>query len=136
LHNLSYWGACDGFAALDYSAYDAIVCPAAFDGMPDVILAAMAAGVPVIAQDVGMIGEIIVDGDSGLLLPALTNDDEIAAAYALAIVRLTNDPALRAKLATGALRRLVDRHSPVAFADAAHAIFGSSKVGAASSIHI
>jgi glycosyltransferase involved in cell wall biosynthesis len=136
LHNLSYWGACDGFAALDYSAYDALVCSAAFDGMPDVILAAMAAGVPVIAQDVGMIGEIIIDGDSGLLLPALTNDDEIAAAYALAIVRLTNDPALRTKLATGALRRLVDRHSPVAFADAAHAIFGSSKVGAASGIHL
>jgi glycosyltransferase involved in cell wall biosynthesis len=123
--NAPYWDSCDSL--FDHSAYDALVYPAAFDGMPNVVLDAMAAGVPVIAPDVGIIGEIIVDGDSGLLLPTLTNDDEIAAVYATAIIRLTTDPALCAKLAAGALRRLVDRHSRVAFAEAAHAIFGSLK---------
>jgi glycosyltransferase involved in cell wall biosynthesis/2-polyprenyl-3-methyl-5-hydroxy-6-metoxy-1,4-benzoquinol methylase len=124
LPNLAYRGAFDGFASLDHSAYDAFVYTTAFDGVPSAILEAIAAGKPVIAPDVGGIGEIIIDGDTGLLLPALTNDEEMVAAYAAAIVRLADDPALRAKLVAGALRRLVDRHGLVAFAEAARAIFG------------
>jgi len=130
LPNVAYRGTYDGFAALDHSAYGAFVYTTAFDGMPNVILEAIAAGLPVIAPDVGGIGEIIVDGDSGLLLPALTNDDEMAAAYVAAIVRLADDPALRAKLVAGALRRLVERHGPTAFAEATRAIFGSREAGA------
>jgi glycosyltransferase involved in cell wall biosynthesis len=123
LSNLSYRGAYDGFAALDYGAYDAFVYTSVWDGMPNVVLEAIAIGLPVIAPDVGGIGEIIIDGESGLLLPSLTNNDEMAAAYAAAIVRLANDAALRAKLVASALRRLADRHSPAAFAKAAHDIF-------------
>jgi len=130
LPNLSYRGVYDGFAALDHDAYGAFVYTSAFDGMPNVVLEAMATGLPVIAPDVGGIGEIIVDGNSGLLLPALTNDDEMAAAYAAAIVRLADEPALRAKLVAGALSRLVNRHSPAAFGDAVHAIFAARESGA------
>ncbi len=92
--------------------------------MPNVVLEAIAAGLPVIAPDIGGIGEIIVDGDSGLLLPALTDDDEMAAAYAAAIIRLTDDSALRGRLATGALKRLADRHDPAVFTTAVRTIFG------------
>jgi glycosyltransferase involved in cell wall biosynthesis len=123
LANLSYRGAYDGFASLDHGAYDAFVYTSFWDGMPNVVLEAIAVGLPVIAPDVGGIGEIIVDGESGLLLPSLTSDDEMAAAYVAAIVRLANDSALRAKLVAGALRQLANRHSPAAFAKAAHAIF-------------
>jgi glycosyltransferase involved in cell wall biosynthesis len=122
--NLSYRGGFDGFAALDHGAYDAFVYTSAFDGMPNVVLEAIAAGLPVIAPDVGGIKEIIVDGESGLLLPSLADDAGMAAAYAAAIVRLADDAALRARIVAGALRRLVDRHSPAAFAEAARAIFG------------
>jgi len=130
LPNLCYRGAFDGFAALDHGAYDAFVYTAAFDGMPNVILEAIAAGLPIIAPDIGGIREIIVDGDSGLLLPALKSDRHMVAAYAAAIVRLAGDSALRAKLATGALRRLMERHSPTAFAAAACAIFGNREAAA------
>jgi glycosyltransferase involved in cell wall biosynthesis len=129
LANLSYRGAYDGFSALDHSAYDAFLYTTAFDGMPNVVLEAIAAGLPVIAPDIGGIGEIIADGDSGLLLPALQDDDEMAAAYAAAIIRLAEDPALRARLVTGALRRLADRHDPVAFTKAVHDIFGGCEGG-------
>jgi len=129
LDNLSYQGSYDGFATLDHRAYGAFVYTTVWDGMPNVVLEAIAAGLPVIAPEVGGIGEIIVDGESGLLLPALTDDDEMAAAYAGAIVRLADDSALRAKLVAGALRRLVERHSPAAFAEAAYAIFGNREVG-------
>jgi glycosyltransferase involved in cell wall biosynthesis len=125
LHNLSYRGAFEGFAAFDRGAYDAFVYTSAFDGMPNVVLEAIAAGLPVIAPDVGGVGEIIVDGESGLLLPSLADDREMAAAYAAAIVRLADDGALRARIVAGALKRLVDRHGPAAFAEAARAIFGN-----------
>jgi hypothetical protein len=78
----------------------------------------------VIAPDVGDVREIVVDGESGLLLPSLADDAEMAAAYAAAIVRLVNDGGLRARTVAGALKRLVDRHSPAAFTEAARAIFG------------
>jgi glycosyltransferase involved in cell wall biosynthesis len=130
LENLSYRGAYDGFAALDHGAYDAFLYTTAFDGMPNVVLEAIAAGLPVIAPDIGGIGEIIIDGDSGLLLPALQHDDEMAAVYAAAIIRLADDPALRARLVTGALRRLADRHDPAVFTAAVRAIFGGREEGA------
>jgi glycosyltransferase involved in cell wall biosynthesis len=123
LANLSYRGAYDGFAALDHGAYDAFVYTSVWDGMPNVVLEAIAMGLPVIAPDVGGIAEIIIDGESGLLLPSLTNDDEMAAAYTAAIIRLANDAALRAKLVAGALRLLADRHTPAAFAKSVQAIF-------------
>ena len=131
LHNLSYRGLYDGFATIDHGAYDAFVYTSVWDGMPNVVLEAIAAGLPVIAPDVGGIAEIIVDGDSGLLLPTLADDHEMAAGYAAAIIRLADDPALRAKLVAGALRRLADRHSPGAFAEATRAIFASREAGAA-----
>lgn len=127
LPNLVYRGSFEGFASLDHSAYDAFVYTTAYGGMPNVVLEAIAAGLPVIAPDVGGIGEIIVGGESGLLLPALSGTEEMAAAYADAVARLADDPALRARLATGALRRLERRHAPAAFAEAARAIFGDPR---------
>jgi colanic acid/amylovoran biosynthesis glycosyltransferase len=69
------------------------------DGIPTVILEAMALGLPVVATDVSGIGEAVVDGESGLLVPA---DD--AQALAEAIARLSRDPQLAAALARGARR--------------------------------
>lgn len=129
--NISYCGPFDSFASLDHGANDAFVYTTHYDGMPNVILEAIAAGLPVIAPDVGGIGEIIVDGESGILLPALPGEEEIAAAYAEAIVRLANDAALRARLAAAALRRLADRHGPATFAETARAIFGEARAAAA-----
>ena len=64
----------------------------------------LAAGVTVVAEDVGQIGETIEDGRSGLLVPP---GDE--AALAAGVVRLLCDPALRAQLGVGARRRIAER---------------------------
>jgi glycosyltransferase involved in cell wall biosynthesis len=47
---------------------DMLLLPSLTEGTPMVILEAMAAGVPVIASDVGGIGEIIEDSRTGLLI--------------------------------------------------------------------
>jgi len=75
------------------------------DGLPNVILEAAAARLPVVASDVGGIGEFVVNEVTGLLVPA---DD--APALAAAIRRLMDDPPLREKLADGASRKLAEEY--------------------------
>jgi colanic acid/amylovoran biosynthesis glycosyltransferase len=71
------------------------------DGLPTVVLEAMALGTPCIATPVTGIPEAVRDGDTGLLVP---EGDE--AALAEAIARMLSDPALQLRLATRARRRI------------------------------
>ncbi len=84
------------------------------EGMPTVILEAMATGLPVVATDVGAVRELVVDGATGYVVAPL---DE--AALAERIGRLVADPALRARLGAAGrerfaghfdIRRLADTH--------------------------
>jgi glycosyltransferase involved in cell wall biosynthesis len=112
LPNLAWHGPYDGFATIDTAGYDAFLYTSWFDGMPNVVLEAAAAGLPIVAPDVGGIGEFVEDGTTGLLLPPIAEEDVAAEAYAAAIMRLRADPALRSRVALAALARLEDRHAP------------------------
>jgi len=83
---------------------DILVNPSRTECMPNAILEAMAAGVPVVATDVGGVAELIRHGIDGLLCPP--GDPE---ALAEAIRSLIRDPHLANSLADSALRR-VRRH--------------------------
>jgi len=52
------------------SAMDVFVLPSLWEGLPLVIGEAMAAGVPVVGTDVGGVSELIIDGKTGVLIPA------------------------------------------------------------------
>lgn len=65
------------------------------------LLELLAAGLPVVASAVGQNAEVIVDGQSGLLVPP--GD---AAAFAAALGRLLDDAALRQRLSAGARARV------------------------------
>jgi glycosyltransferase involved in cell wall biosynthesis len=75
-------------------------------GCPNASLEAMAAGLPVIATDVGGAAEQIIDGVSGCLVPP--RDD---AALARSMIRLANDPDLCGRLAAGAWAHVQARFS-------------------------
>jgi len=67
------------------------------DGIPNVILEAMAAAVPVVSTPVSGIPEVLRDGDTGLVVP-----EGDATAIADAVERLLDDPALGVRLGTAA----------------------------------
>jgi glycosyltransferase involved in cell wall biosynthesis len=87
----------------EYARGRALVLCSNSEGMPNVVLEAMAHGLPVISTPVASIPDVVVDDDSGFLIPI--GDD---AALADRIARLFADDALHARLADGALRRVAD----------------------------
>jgi colanic acid/amylovoran/stewartan biosynthesis glycosyltransferase WcaL/AmsK/CpsK len=75
------------------------------EGIPVVIMEAMAAGVPVIATRHAGIPELVVDGESGLLVP-----ERDGPALAAALGRLLHSPDLCARLAHAARARVALQH--------------------------
>jgi glycosyltransferase involved in cell wall biosynthesis len=68
---------------------------------PGKLIELMAAGKPIVAENVGQIGEYIVDNESGLLVTP--GDNEM---FAKKIVRLLEDRQLRMKLGENARQRI------------------------------
>jgi glycosyltransferase involved in cell wall biosynthesis len=52
-----------------YGAADGFVLSSLWEGLPNVIMEALAAGTPVVATRVGGVGELVEDGQSGFLVP-------------------------------------------------------------------
>jgi glycosyltransferase involved in cell wall biosynthesis len=79
---------------------DVLALPSFMEGLPYVVLEAMACSVPVVASRVDGVPEAAPDGEAGLLVPA---GDSLALGDALA--RLVGDAALRASLGAGGRER-------------------------------
>jgi colanic acid/amylovoran biosynthesis glycosyltransferase len=73
------------------------------DAMPTSVLEAMAAGVPVVTTAVNGLSELVIDGETGLVVPE--HDPE---ALATALRRILTEPALGRRLALAARRRVED----------------------------
>jgi len=84
-----------------YHSMDVLVLSSLREGLPLTLLEGMAAGVPVVATDVGGIKEVIKDGEDGVLVPP--NDP---AALANAISRILDDSILRERVVSAAKEKV------------------------------
>jgi glycosyltransferase involved in cell wall biosynthesis len=82
-------------------AMDVFVMPSIWEGFGLVLLEAMAAGRPIVASRVATIPEVVLDGETGLLVPA---GDPVALAEALA--QLAHDPDFARTLGEAGRQRL------------------------------
>jgi glycosyltransferase involved in cell wall biosynthesis len=82
---------------------DVFVLPSRGENLPIAILEAMAAALPVVATRVGGVPEVVVDGETGLLV-----EPEDAAGLAEALDRVASDEALRQRLGRAGATRIVE----------------------------
>jgi glycogen synthase len=109
-----------------YSHASAFVCPSVYEPFGIINLEAMACETPVVASAVGGIPEVVVDGETGVLVPLeLSADDPMspvdpdryARDLADAVNRLMADADLRERMGLAGRRRVVERFSWGSIAD-------------------
>jgi glycosyltransferase involved in cell wall biosynthesis len=83
------------------SASDLFLLTSLFEGLPRVVLQAMAAGLPVVATDTGGTAEVVRDGITGRLVPPGAPE-----AAARAVVALAESASLRARMGAAGCREL------------------------------
>jgi glycosyltransferase involved in cell wall biosynthesis len=88
LENVRFHGIADGAELRElYRSADVFVLPSEREGMPLVLLEAMAMGLPIVATDIPGNRDLVVDGQNGLLVPP---EDPMSLRQAL--LHITADP--------------------------------------------
>lgn len=86
-------------------AFDVFALPSRYEGLPTVIVEAMMCGVPVVATAVNAVADVVVPGETGLLVPPRRPD-----LMASAVGYLLSSPAAAARMAARAQAQLGDRY--------------------------
>jgi len=90
-----------------YSLATIVAVPSHSEGSPNVVLEAMAAGLPIAANRVGGVPEILEENVTGLMVESRNPQ-----AMAKVLLRLLSDSALRARLGTAAKARAESAYTP------------------------
>jgi len=117
-----------------YSHAAVFCCPSIYEPFGIINLEAMACGTPVVGSAVGGIREIIVDGETGYLVPveqqhespfAPLDPDRFARDLAAAIMKIARDPSLRQAMGAASRQRAEAVFSWTAIAQAHLALYES-----------
>ncbi len=87
-------------------AFDIFALPSRYEGLPTVLVEAMISGVPVVATAVNAVPDLVVPGETGVLVPP-----QRPGLLAAAIRYLLDSPAAAAALAATARARVADRYA-------------------------
>ena len=104
--NIIYRGGFDSFGEIDMSNIACLLYTSGYDGTPNILLEAMAGGLPCVATAVGGIPDLMAD-DRGALIEA----DAPAESYVVALDRILGDPALRQRMSSGGREHIRRSHS-------------------------
>ncbi len=85
-----------------YIGFDLLAQPSRYEGLSYTMLEAAGVGLPIVATDVSGTRDVVEDGLSGVVVPAVGD----AAAFATALVEVAGNPARREALARGARERI------------------------------
>jgi glycosyltransferase involved in cell wall biosynthesis len=99
-------------------AFDVFTLPSRYEGLPTAVVEAMLCGVPVVATAVNAVGDLVVPGETGLLVPPRRPD-----LLAGAVRALLDSPADAARMAAAARARLGTRYGVPALRDALTAAY-------------
>jgi glycosyltransferase involved in cell wall biosynthesis len=94
-------------------AFDVFALPSRYEGLPTVVVEAMVCGIPVVATAVNAVGDVVVPGETGLLVPPHRPD-----LLAEAINYLLDSPDAAARMATTARERLGTRFNVTTLGEA------------------
>lgn len=100
---------------------DVFVLPSFAEGVPVSLMEACASGLPVIATQVGGVSELVLDGETGFIVPP--GD---VAALSDRIAELASDPALRSRLGAAGRERVVEHFDSTVEASRLATLFVSS----------
>lgn len=120
---LVYNGDFDGWDTLPIAEFDAFIYTTAYDGLPNVVLEALASGLPVIAPDIGGIGEVVIDGQTGFLLNDEHEDSQLIEAYCKAIGVLYENWSLQNNMSIAARDLMDKQHSKAVFSSRVRAVY-------------
>ncbi|MBN1992339.1 MAG: glycosyltransferase family 4 protein [Anaerolineae bacterium] len=89
-----------------YQTADIFVLPSRDEGMPNVVLEAMACGLPVVATQIAGNEELVQEGETGLLVPP-----ETPAALAQALIKLITNDRLRQRMGLAGRQRVEEQYT-------------------------
>jgi glycosyltransferase involved in cell wall biosynthesis len=101
-------------------AFDVFALPSRYEGLPTAVVEAMACGVPVVATAVNAVADVVVPGETGLLVPPQRPD-----LLAEAVRYLLDSPAAAVRMAAAARARIGTRYGVPALRDALAAAYTS-----------
>ena len=108
---INYRGAFDGFSSLPTENYDILLYTSVGDGVPNILLEATAAGLPILASNDGGVHEFIQDGKTGSLVKEIRDVD----GYVKKLKDFRKNPKKYEEYVETAQKLLEERHSWKAF---------------------
>ena len=105
--SIVFHGKYDGFSSIEPNKFDLYLYTSAIDGLPNTLLEAASYELPIIAPNVGGIGEFILDKKTGLLV----EDYRDVEGYISGIEFAKNNYKDMQSYAKNAMKLLVERHS-------------------------